>query len=143
MFCRVCGNEVNEQAIICPKCGCSIENVFVNKNVKERKETSKTSTAFKVFNYITAGLICLAITFLVLSIINCDLYFWSSYSYGRLIINYEYATISLIVSLIALGSSISAFVISFNEENKEKRFSSDVLFIISIFVVFVSFFTLL
>ena len=25
MFCRTCGNELREEAVICPKCGCEVE----------------------------------------------------------------------------------------------------------------------
>ncbi len=37
MFCKYCGNELNENAVVCTKCGCSAEknastSVCVNRN---------------------------------------------------------------------------------------------------------------
>ena len=31
MFCKNCGNEVSDKAVVCPKCGCSTSN-FTAKN---------------------------------------------------------------------------------------------------------------
>ena len=34
MFCRICGNELNEQAVICTKCGCAVDNKNLRKDDK-------------------------------------------------------------------------------------------------------------
>ncbi len=31
MFCRVCGKEINDQAVICPNCGCATGNNMPNQ----------------------------------------------------------------------------------------------------------------
>lgn len=31
MFCQKCGNEINDSAVICPKCGCPVENDNVSQ----------------------------------------------------------------------------------------------------------------
>lgn len=33
MFCTNCGSEINDEAVICPKCGCAVEN----PNEEEKK----------------------------------------------------------------------------------------------------------
>ena len=37
MFCKHCGNEVNDNAVVCVKCGCSLkdEPAGINNNTKE------------------------------------------------------------------------------------------------------------
>ena len=37
MFCKHCGNEVNDNAVVCVKCGCSLkdEPTGINNNTKE------------------------------------------------------------------------------------------------------------
>ena len=34
MFCRTCGKEVNDNAIICPHCGCALKNESIYAEVK-------------------------------------------------------------------------------------------------------------
>lgn len=34
MFCKTCGKEVNDNAVICPNCGCSLKNESVYAEVK-------------------------------------------------------------------------------------------------------------
>ena len=31
MFCSKCGEEINDQAVICPKCGCATKNYISNE----------------------------------------------------------------------------------------------------------------
>jgi len=39
MFCKNCGNEINEKAVVCIHCGCAVEQEVENKqiNTEERK----------------------------------------------------------------------------------------------------------
>ena len=34
MFCSKCGSEINDDAVVCPKCGCLVDNKKLNQNVK-------------------------------------------------------------------------------------------------------------
>ena len=34
MFCKTCGKEVNDNAVICPHCGCALKNESVYAEVK-------------------------------------------------------------------------------------------------------------
>ena len=36
-YCSHCGSEVNENAVICTKCGCQIENIKPKKNKSTNK----------------------------------------------------------------------------------------------------------
>ena len=44
MFCKNCGNKLNEKASFCPNCGTKVEEKKVEK-VEEKKETSTVNTA--------------------------------------------------------------------------------------------------
>lgn len=38
MFCKTCGKEVNDRAIICPNCGCALDNTTIQESVSEKKK---------------------------------------------------------------------------------------------------------
>ena len=46
MFCRICGKEINDQAVICPNCGCE-----TGKKTVVTKEADAPSTGFGVLGY--------------------------------------------------------------------------------------------
>ena len=48
MFCSKCGAEIMEEAAICPKCGCWVNNNQSKKNVSAA-DKSGLRTAIKVF----------------------------------------------------------------------------------------------
>ena len=59
MYCSTCGNELNEKAVICPRCGCAVkeltptpepptQNVVQNEEIDERK-----NKFFPHFNFIS------------------------------------------------------------------------------------------
>lgn len=136
MFCRICGNELHEQAIVCPKCGCAVDNIKPIK--KQGKETTSTiSGAVKVLNYITVVLICAALTCFALSIVMARnwTYRWHL-DYGTLLAFF-------IVSIASFGTALSTFILSFKKETNSTRFVNDVLFIISTSLLFVAIFSLL
>ena len=69
MFCKTCGKEVNDQAVICPHCGCAIKEVSAPAPVKASKNLNVlglvgfilalVSLLIALFGSIaTAGLIC-------------------------------------------------------------------------------------
>lgn len=41
MFCKHCGTQVNDNAVICVSCGCSVKGEAINGN--ERSQKSKTT----------------------------------------------------------------------------------------------------
>ncbi len=48
-YCTKCGNELFDEAVICPKCGCPVENAKLPQTI-DRSSGSKTAT--KVFMII-------------------------------------------------------------------------------------------
>ncbi len=39
MFCKTCGKEINDNAVICPNCGCSTNNKPIQQTGGESKKT--------------------------------------------------------------------------------------------------------
>lgn len=148
MFCKICGNELNEQAVICPKCGCAVETVKLPK----RKQTFNSATFMAVCKYVSIVLLCFAFMFMMLSIIcsyvNVNDYLNLEYKYNKYNLlgsiyvswwtNWGLALPCLIFSILSYVFSATGFAFGFKRENKEKRFSSDVIFIISHFVLVLS-----
>ena len=68
-YCSKCGNELFDEAVICPSCGCPVEGASQPNSSTQSPETKKTlRTVAKVFMLISlissalaliAGIICL------------------------------------------------------------------------------------
>lgn len=68
MFCSKCGNEIYDEAVICPKCGCPTENYNKTNNNKETLNKDLTFADLKKDpNY---GKKMMASIFYILTIIN-------------------------------------------------------------------------
>lgn len=46
-FCRECGSEIREEAVLCPKCGCMVQSAKLNKQTNE-----ENNATFNVFSFI-------------------------------------------------------------------------------------------
>lgn len=44
MFCSKCGNEIDNEALICPKCGCATANMEAQKSTVSDVVSGETST---------------------------------------------------------------------------------------------------
>ena len=66
-FCVNCGNELNEAAIICPKCGCAVDDrVFAKTAAVPQSGTLSTLSIIGFvlsFIFCIAGLICSIIAY--------------------------------------------------------------------------------
>ena len=50
MFCSKCGNEIDDEAMICPKCGCATANMGnMKKSSSQSDESSGLATCAIVF----------------------------------------------------------------------------------------------
>ena len=61
MFCTNCGNEINDNAVICTKCGVATQNFGINNKAAEPKKESNTLALIGFilsFFVPLAGLIC-------------------------------------------------------------------------------------
>jgi len=74
MFCKICGKEVNEKAVICPHCGSCIGEIEIayNKATSERKVNILCIIGFvlSLVSLLIALFGIVAIASLVLSIIG-------------------------------------------------------------------------
>lgn len=134
MFCKNCGNELNDKAVICTKCGCAVGNINVFVNAKPMD----TKKAFKILNCITFMLLLLSFAFLFLFVLYSDYYTFGYYNIGYkqgVQVNIFSCFVS---SICVLGTAIASFVLSFRSENKAKKIISDVFFSLAIFLVFIS-----
>lgn len=75
MYCKTCGNEINDQAVVCPKCGCPVKDVASVENQTQNEK--KKANLFCIIGFVlslVSLLIALygtvAIAGLVLSIIG-------------------------------------------------------------------------
>ncbi len=152
MFCKICGNEINEQAVICPKCGCA---VVEKKNLKTKNKnvTAIRAKLFAIFKYVSIALICLSIMFMFFAIfssyVDVDHYLsldYNKYSgyklqgsiYASWWTDFDLSLTCIIFAVLGVLTALFNFILSFIGENKEKRFSSDVIFIISILTMILS-----
>ncbi len=53
MFCTSCGNEINDNAVICPKCGVPTNNYIANRNQSNGESNGNLTTIIKVFLIIS------------------------------------------------------------------------------------------
>ena len=54
-YCTQCGSEINDNAVICVKCGCSVEGAVVTKQAEEDKPN--TGFALLGFFFPVVGLV--------------------------------------------------------------------------------------
>ena len=62
MFCKNCGKEVNEKAVVCIHCGCAIEQPKIEKS---NSTTGEEKTTIGIIMAIFLGLIGLVIGLLL------------------------------------------------------------------------------
>ena len=75
MFCKTCGKEIKDEAVICPFCGCAVKDdvaVQGEKNNEKRKVNVLSITGFvlSVVSLFITLFVAVAIAGLVLSIIG-------------------------------------------------------------------------
>ena len=57
MFCKYCGNEINEKAIVCPNCGVVVNNTICHSSEQKTNVLAIVGLIMAFFMPI-AGLIC-------------------------------------------------------------------------------------
>lgn len=56
MYCKKCGKEINDNAVICPSCGCATDK-YEQKNFKNESDSSSAGWAVLGFLFPLIGLI--------------------------------------------------------------------------------------
>lgn len=66
-YCSHCGAEINDEAVICPKCGCAVKNVKMLNQPKSKKSGLKIITKiFMIAGYVPhAVLLAIALNFAI------------------------------------------------------------------------------
>lgn len=118
MFCKICGSELNEQAVVCMKCGCLVEKIDMKVGHNRKKDTK---LAFCFLNYLTACLFCLTFAFFMLSLIT----------------SVKWLIACFVIGICNFLTATASFVLGFFNENKAKRILSDMLFMATVVALFV------
>lgn len=148
MFCKFCGNELNENAVVCTKCGCAIPtNNEKEKNLPRNGDTVAESSVLtktaNILSYISIGLIVLSFFFWCLSVVGASvssrIYAGSSISkstvFSYLWLNFGCLLISFISTILSFLVSTATFIVGLCSKNRQNSFKSNVIFIIAFFLL--------
>ena len=160
MFCRYCGKEILDEAVLCPHCGVMVKNVDfsalqgqaqakvqhpqalqgqteVKKVDNACTDELKTTRLTRIFGIISTVFIGLSLA-IVLSGLFSYLYYYEGYfdpEYNTEL--YDATAAALLFGFVALGTGITTFVLGLKQKNVGVRYVSTVIFIASIFAVFI------
>lgn len=61
MYCSKCGNEISDEAVVCPKCGCLVEGKKAPalRNSGKISSTKRVAKAFMLLGVIVTAFCCL------------------------------------------------------------------------------------
>lgn len=128
MFCRHCGNELLDEAVVCPKCGCLVHETETarveTQPVAQTSEQPVVSRKFyrlkKIFSIVGTALSGVALF--------CAVVFWyliflafittDDGALGLAILSIFWFYFSVVVSPFALASGILAFVFGGKTEKR-------------------------
>ena len=104
MFCKYCGQELNDQAVVCTNCGCSVKNFAPKKKKIETKITTETPAVYK---HLNIACFILAIISSIIYINFVPIYYGSTYNnYFSLRYNYNIFSLFLIFAFIIISITI-------------------------------------
>ena len=77
MFCKTCGKEINDNAVICPYCGCAVSGEIKEKTIENSQDKKGKANVMSIIGFVLSLVSLLlslfgavAIAGLVLSIIG-------------------------------------------------------------------------
>ena len=73
MFCNTCGKEINENAVVCPHCGCAVKGNLENNSLASARKISilcLLGFIFSIVSLLISLYLIVPITALVLSIVG-------------------------------------------------------------------------
>ena len=143
MFCRHCGKELLDEAVLCPNCGKMVKkasfstqkNAFGQVNqTSEQEKSEKRKTVFsKTFGVTATVFIWLSLAMTLSGIME----YVYSYQMGYSSPITEFHVSAVFMGLIALGFGITSFVFGIKQKNYAVKYISTIVFIASIFAVFI------
>ena len=137
MFCRYCGNEINDQAYVCPKCGCLARELPSNVGDTDKKRAgeavvsgnlSNPSNPSRKFNILAKifSIVGTALSAVILLSVSLFMMFYFSADLGLelgAVFLAIYAVLGIYIAFIfwpfALATGILALVFG-NKSNKEE-----------------------
>ena len=132
MFCVHCGAKIEDGARVCPVCNKSVGASVVEKN-KKPFDFGKLLT---ILDYVSIGVMCLAMVFVALSIMcpyinpHSANFNWHPY--------HDYALQGVLFASIAYIAAQIRFIFVFFAKYKEKRFQASVIFMVALTVLTIS-----
>ena len=150
MFCRYCGKEILDEAVLCPHCGVMVKKIDLTaqqaQNASQKAKENKTDCCCelkktrltRIFGTVSAVLCGLVLMILFGGIVEQLGYFmgYSSSVYDRNALS-DAASGAFLFGLIALGFSIASFVLGLKQNNVGVRYLSTIIFVASIFATLI------
>lgn len=124
MFCKNCGKELTDKAVVCINCGVAVYDKH-KKLIRNKNQNNNIFTLDKIFINISLILLFAALWLFILSIANGSIY---STEYAWITISYNIWLPSVIVASLSTLVSIITFIINLNKN----LFLSTTILIISI-----------
>ena len=135
MFCKNCGNELCDEAYVCPKCGRLVEGKEVEKNSVVNESEKNKEKLVKIFLTIAFTLMSFAFFFIILGLAGMEVEIYEdAYGYVELLVNINdgNGVIAFTNASIALGFGIAAFVMGLKRSDKMLKWISILGFIASL-----------
>lgn len=169
MFCRYCGKEILDEAVLCPHCGVMVKKVDFSalqgqakpqptahhtqstqpmqptaQMQAEPKEADKgcaddlkATRLTRIFGIISSVFIGLSLAVLISGLFSY-LYYFNGYSGSEYNTElYDASAAALLFGFVALGTGITTFILGLKQKNAAVRYISTIIFIASIFAVFI------
>jgi hypothetical protein len=140
MFCKYCGEEILDEAVICPHCGVMVKKMDFSalqgqaqtqQGIDSGMDLKKTKLT-RIFAVITAVLVAVSLMLLLSGIVE-EIYFrvnMHSYNDG---VRYSPFILPLFFGFVSLGTGVPTFIMGLKQQNAGVRLISIILFIASIF----------
>lgn len=149
MFCRYCGKELLDDAVICTGCGVWVDGkkttaetgkTDCEKAPVEKQSAEKWAKFSKIFGMVAFSIISLVLFLMIIGIGNIGEYFYEGYEFGTGYYSYwdeDYFEAAWVFAWFGLGLAIASFVFACKiKKCMGVKYVSTLVFILSIAVFF-------
>lgn len=140
MFCKYCGKELSEQAIVCPGCGClasdsreetvveqptqGVETVSIVEE-KTEQQLKRMEKKAKLFSMLAFIFLCVEAFFIAIHIVDALQYIFGTISYH----DEGGAVVAFLFAVTALAMGITAFVFGIKIKKQSVAMSTITVFV--------------